>query len=32
METFINIINDNGIKEEKLNLFIQEQLEIKEKT
>ncbi|MDU4598869.1 MAG: cyclic beta 1-2 glucan synthetase, partial [Clostridium sporogenes] len=31
METFINIINDNGIKEEKLNLFIQEQLEIKEK-
>lgn len=31
METFINIINDNGIKDEKLNLFIQEQLEVKEK-
>ncbi|KOM96135.1 NdvB [Clostridium botulinum] len=31
IETFINIINDNGIKDEKLNLFIQEQLEVKEK-
>ncbi|EJP6472178.1 cyclic beta 1-2 glucan synthetase [Clostridium botulinum] len=31
IETFINIINDNGIKEEKLNLFIKEQLDIKEK-
>ncbi len=31
IETFINIINDNGIKEKKLNLFIKEQLDIKEK-
>ncbi|WP_409069019.1 GH36-type glycosyl hydrolase domain-containing protein [Clostridium sp. FAM 1755] len=31
IETFINIINDNGIKEEKLNLFIKEQLDIREK-
>ncbi|MDS1004284.1 glucoamylase family protein [Clostridium sporogenes] len=31
IETFINIINDNGIKEEKLSLFIKEQLDIKEK-
>nr|WP_251860863.1 hypothetical protein [Clostridium sp. Marseille-Q2269] len=31
METFINILNDNGIKEKNLDLFIQEQLDIKEK-
>ncbi|MCR1934322.1 GH36-type glycosyl hydrolase domain-containing protein [Clostridium tepidum] len=31
IETFINIINDSGIKEEKLNLFIKEQLDIREK-
>ncbi|EJO5348080.1 cyclic beta 1-2 glucan synthetase [Clostridium botulinum] len=31
MDTFINILNDNGIEDENLNLFIQNQLEVKEK-